>query len=217
MDASRAKDTDEDELPMIPAREALQRLRDGNRRYVEEAHDPGAITNAARRGALAEDQQPFAIVLGCSDSRVPPELVFDQGLGELFVVRVAGNIAARSQVGSIEFAARTFGIRLIVVLGHSRCGAVEAVVDEMRKPSALQSDNLDFVIDRIRPSVEQAMADGYGHDPGMLVAAVGRQNVRRSKEVLRGSSKIIEQLIDQEGLMITGAEYSLQTGVVDFF
>jgi len=202
---------------MISAEEALQRLRDGNARYVAGETDPVSLEHEARRQKYAAEQSPFAIVLGCSDSRVPVEFVFDQGIGDLFVVRVAGNIAARSQVGSIEFAARTFGIRLIVVLGHSRCGAVEAVVDEMRKPSALQSDNLDFVIDRIRPSVEQAMADGYGHDPGMLVAAVGRQNVRRSKEVLRGSSKIIEQLIDQEGLMITGAEYSLQTGVVDFF
>ncbi len=202
---------------MIPAEEALQRLRDGNARYVAGEADPAALEHEARRQKYAAEQSPFAIVLGCSDSRVPVEFVFDQGIGDLFVVRVAGNIAARSQVGSIEFAARTFGMRLIVVLGHSRCGAVEAVVDEMRKPSALQSDNLDFVVDRIRPAVEQVMADGYGHDPEMLVAEVGRENVRRSKEVLRDSSKIIEQLIDQEGLMITGAEYSLQTGVVDFF
>ncbi len=202
---------------MIPAEQALQRLRDGNARFVAGEADPAALEHEARRQIFAAEQHPFAIVLGCSDSRVPVECVFDQGIGDLFVVRVAGNIAARSQVGSIEFAARAFGVRLILVLGHSRCGAVEAVVDEMRKPSALQSDNLDFVVDRIRPAVEQVMADGYGHDPEMLVAEVGRENVRRSKEVLRDSSKIIEQLIDEEGLMITGAEYSLQTGVVDFF
>lgn len=144
------------------------------------------------------------------------ETVFDQGIGDLFVVRVAGNIAARSQIGSIEFAAQMFGVRLIVVLGHARCGAIEAVVDEMRKPSALQSDNLDFIVDRIRPSVEQVMTDGFGHDPGMLVAAVTRENVRRSAEALQQNSEIIEQLVDTQGLMITGAEYSLQTGVVEF-
>lgn len=202
---------------MIPAAEALQRLRDGNARFVAGKSDPAMFETATRLQEFAVEQHPFAIVLGCSDSRVPVEFVFDQGIGDLFVVRVAGNIAARSQVGSIEFAARAFGVRLIVVLGHSRCGAVEAVVEELRKPSALQSDNLDFVVDRIRPAVEKVMADGYGHDPEMLVAEVGRENVRHSANALRDSSKIIEQLIEQESLMITGAEYSLQTGVVDFF
>jgi carbonic anhydrase len=134
----------------------------------------------------------------------------------LFVVRVAGNIAARSQIGSIEFAAQLFGTRLIVVLGHARCGAIEAVVEEMRKPSALQSDNLDFIVDRIRPSVDQVMTDGFGHDPGMLVAAVTRENVRRSAAALQKNSEIIEQLVETQDLMITGAEYSLQTGIVEF-
>jgi carbonic anhydrase len=200
---------------MTMAVEALQRLRDGNARFV--AGESATRDHEARRQESATEQTPFAIVLGCSDSRVPVETIFDQGIGDLFVVRVAGNIAARSQIGSIEFAAQTFGVPLVVVLGHSRCGAVEAVVEELRKPSALQSDNLEFIIDRIRPSVDQVMTDGFGHDPGMLVAAVTRENVRRSAEALRQSSEIIEQLVDQECLMITGAEYSLRTGVVEFF
>jgi carbonic anhydrase len=199
---------------MIPADEALQRLRDGNARYV--AGESTVTDLVARRRELETGQSPFAIVLGCSDSRVPVETVFDQGIGDLFVVRVAGNIAARSQIGSIEFAAQLFGTRLIVVLGHARCGAIEAVVEEMRKPSALQSDNLDFIVDKIRPSVEQVMTNGFGHDPGMLVAAVTRENVRRSAEALQKNSEIIEQLVESQGLMITGAEYSLQTGVVEF-
>jgi len=202
---------------MIPAEEALQRLRDGNARFVAGEADPSALEHEARRQKYAAEQSPFAVVLGCSDSRVPVEIIFDQGIGDLFVVRVAGSIAAHSQTGSIEFAARTFGMRLIVVLGHSRCGAIEAVVEELRKPSDLQSENLDFIVDRIRPAVEQVMAEGYGHDPEMLVAAVGRENVRRSTETLRNSSKIIEQLVNEEGLMIIGAEYSLQTGLVEFF
>ena len=199
---------------MIPADEALQRLRDGNSRFV--AGETAITDHGTRRRELETRQSPFAIVLGCSDSRVPVETVFDQGIGDLFVVRVAGNIAARSQIGSIEFAAQLFGTRLIVVLGHARCGAIEAVVDEMRKPSALQSNNLDFIVDRIRPSVDQVMTDGFGHDPGMLVAAVTRENVRRSAEALQKNSEIIKQLVETQGLMITGAEYSLQTGVVEF-
>ncbi|MGI9225440.1 MAG: carbonic anhydrase [Woeseiaceae bacterium] len=200
---------------MSSAEESLQRLRDGNARFV--AGERATSDHVARRQELATDQRPFAIVLGCSDSRVPVETIFDQGIGDLFVVRVAGNIAARSQIGSIEFAARTFGSRLVVVLGHSGCGAVEAAVDELRKPSALQSDNLEFIVERIRPSVEQVMTNGFGHDPEMLLAAVTRENVRRSMESLRQSSDIIAQLVDQDGLMITGAEYALRTGVVEFF
>jgi carbonic anhydrase len=201
---------------MIPAQEALQRLRDGNARFAAGKIDRGAFEHETRRKETLAGQSPFAIVLGCSDSRVSPEMVFDQGIGDLFVVRVAGNIAARSQVGSIEFAAQLFSVRLIVVLGHSRCGAIEAVVDEMRKPSVLQSDNLDFIVERLRPSVETVMAEGYGHDPDMLIAEVTRENVRRSVETLQDSSRIIEQLIAEENLMITGADYSLHTGVVDF-
>ena len=202
---------------MISAENALQRLRDGNARYVAGEADLATSAHEARRKEFLDMQSPFAIILGCSDSRVPPEIVFDQGIGDLFVVRVAGNIAARSQIGSIEFAAQTFGVRLIVVLGHSRCGAIEAVVEELRKPSVLQSDNLDFIVDKLRPSVEQVMTNGYGHDPEMLVAAIGRENVRHSIDALHQDSKIIGELVENEDLMIVGAEYSLQTGVVEFF
>lgn len=202
---------------MISAENALRRLRDGNARYVAGEAGPAPGAHEARRKEFLEMQSPFAIVLGCSDSRVPPEIVFGQDVGDLFVVRVAGNIAARSQVGSIEFAARIFGVRLIVVLGHSRCGAIEVVVEELRKPSVLQSDNLDFIVDKLRPSVEQIMAEGYGHDPDMLVAEVGRENVRRSMDALQQDSKIIGELIEHEDLVIVGSEYSLQTGVVEFF
>jgi len=202
---------------VISSKKAMQRLRDGNARFVAGETDRVAVEHEARRKKTVTKQSPFAIVLGCSDSRVPVELVFDQGVGDLFVVRVAGNIAARSQIGSIEFAAKNFGVRLIVVLGHSRCGAIEAVVDELRKPSVLQSDNLDFIVDKIRPSVEQIMAEGYGHDPDMLVAEVGRENVRRSMNALQQDSKIISELLEHDDLIIVGAEYSLQTGVVEFF
>ena len=201
---------------MMTADEALQRLRDGNARFVAGAPDPAPLEHEARRRETAAGQSPFAIVLACSDSRVPVETIFDQGIGDLFVVRVAGNIAARSQIGSIEFAAVNFGVRLIVVLGHTSCGAIEAAVNEMRKPSVLQSANLDFIVERIRPSVERVMAEGYGHDPDMLLAEVTQENIRNSADRLREASRIIGQLVDEEGLSITGAEYSLHSGIVEF-
>src|SRR5437764_10926331 len=135
---------------MITASETLNRLRDGNRRFVEST----AMGNQGHRASLAAGQEPFAIVLGCSDARVPAELVFDQGLGDLFVIRVAGNIVAPSQVGSVEFAASHFGTRLVVVLGHSQCGAILATLEELQQPSERQSRNLRAIVDRIRPSVE---------------------------------------------------------------
>src|SRR5580765_6068177 len=129
---------------MISGHEALQRLRDGNRRFVESMHEPAALT-PERRLALAQGQEPFAIVLGCSDSRVPAELVFGQGFGDLFVIRVAGNIVAPSQVGSVEFAAGRFGTRLAVVLGHTECGAILATLEELRQPTPNQSPNLHSI------------------------------------------------------------------------
>src|SRR6188472_2586157 len=120
---------------MVPASEALSRLREGNLRFISNTRDAGEFLSQARRFELAQSQAPFAIVLGCSDSRVPAEIVFDQGLGDLFVIRVAGNIVAPSQVGSVEFAAERFGTRLVVVLGHSKCGAILATLDELQHPS----------------------------------------------------------------------------------
>src|SRR5271157_2642032 len=114
---------------MISAREALDRLKEGNRRFASDLRSRDLPTGQTRRRELAAGQEPFAIILGCSDSRVPAEIVFDQGLGDLFVIRVAGNIVAPSQIGSVEFAAERFGTRLVVVLGHSSCGAIEAAIE----------------------------------------------------------------------------------------
>ena len=204
-------------MPVIPAGEALERLREGNRRFVANVRGQAALANAARRMELAAGQEPFAIVLGCSDSRVPAEIVFDQGLGDLFVIRVAGNIVAPSQIGSVEFAAERFGTRLVVVLGHSRCGAILATLDELHRPTDKQSRNLASIVDRIRPSVEALLATETHRDPDSLVDDAVRANVRVSASQLRHGSGILEQLILSEGLVVVGAEYSLETGEVDFF
>lgn len=202
---------------MIPAPEALQRLRTGNRRFVSEVRGLGALAGPARRHELVAEQRPFAIILGCSDARVPAEIVFDQGLGDLFVIRVAGNIVAPSQIGSIEFAAERFGTRLVVVLGHSQCGAVLATLEELGRPTENQSRNLRSIVDRIRPSVEPLLATDLRHDSDALVRDAVRANVRVSTRQLRHGSEVLEQLIQNEGLLIVGAEYSLETGEVDFF
>ena len=163
---------------MISAHEALERLREGNRRFVSEVRSD-ALSSRARRHELAAGQEPFAIILGCSDSRVPAEIVFDQGLGDLFVIRVAGNIVAPSQVGSVEFAAARFGTRLVVVLGHSACGAILATLEELQRPTEHQSRNLRSIVDRIRPSVEALLATDLGRDPEALVRQAVRANIQR--------------------------------------
>jgi carbonic anhydrase len=202
---------------MIAAKEALERLREGNLRFASDLTNGGALASPTRRRALTAGQEPFAIVLGCSDSRVPAEIVFDQGLGDLFVIRVAGNIVAPSQVGSVEFAAAKFGTRLVVVLGHSNCGAILATLEELRRRSPEQSRNLRSIVDRIRPSVETLLATDAGRDPAALVPLAVRANVRMSADHLRHGSALLEQLIDNEGLLVVGAEYSLETGMVEFF
>jgi carbonic anhydrase len=202
---------------MIPAHEALERLREGNLRFVAETRNSEAQAGHNRRRELTTGQEPFAIILGCSDSRVPAELVFDQGLGDLFVIRVAGNIVAPSQVGSVEFAASRFNTRLVVVLGHSQCGAIEATLEEMGRPSNDQSRNLRTIVDRIRPALETLRATELVHDHDHLVPLAVRANIRASANHLRHGSEILEQLIQDEGLVIVGAEYSLETGIVEFF
>lgn len=205
---------------MIPAPEALHRLQEGNRRFASKARGHGTLTGETRRRELrkmAESQAPFAAVLGCSDSRVPVEIVFDQDLGDLFVIRVAGNIVAPSLVGSVEFAAERFDTRLVVVLGHSRCGAVTATLEELRRPTTRVSPNVRSIVDRIRPSVEELVATDLGHDPDALVQHAVRANVRASANQLRHGSEVLEQLIQTSGLLVVGAEYSLETGIVDFF
>jgi carbonic anhydrase len=198
---------------MITATEALTRLRDGNRRFVEAE----AIGNQGHRASLAAGQEPFAIVLGCSDSRVPAELVFDLGFGDLFVIRVAGNIVAPSQVGSVEFAAARFGSPLVVVMGHTQCGAITATLEELAGQATSQSRNLRSIVDRVRPSVESVMALGGNLDSATLIREAVRANVRASANHLRHGSEILERLIRDGGLMVVGAEYSLETGTVDFF
>jgi carbonic anhydrase len=195
---------------VIPAAEALQRLREGNRRFVNSATSRHSFE-------FTEAQEPLAIILGCADSRVPAEIVFDQGLGDLFVIRVAGNIVAPSQVGSVEFAAERYHTRLVVVLGHSQCGAVLATLEELRRPSESQSRNLRSIVDRVRPSVEPLLAGPHSADPAALVEQAVRANVRVSVNQLRHGSEVLEQLIQEQGLAVVGAEYSLETGVVDFF
>lgn len=201
---------------MISAQEALQRLREGNRRFLSDANTT-ALTSQARRAQLATGQEPFAIILGCSDSRVPAEIIFDQGLGELFVIRVAGNIVAPSQIGSVEFAAERFHTRLVVVLGHSSCGAVQATIEELQRPTENQSRNLRSIVDRVRPSVESLLETELRHDRDGLLHHAVRANIRASANHLRHGSEVIEQLIQNDGLVVVGAEYSLETGEVEFF
>jgi carbonic anhydrase len=202
---------------VVSAREALERLREGNRRFVSGVRGSETLPNQTRLRELAAGQEPFAIILGCSDSRVPAEIVFDQGLGDLFVIRVAGNIVASSQVDSVEFAAERFGTPLVVVLGHSQCGAILATLEELRRPREIQSRNLSSIVDRVRPSVEPLLETDLRHDPDALVRHAVRANVRVSANHLRHGSKVLEQLIQQDRLLVVGAEYSLETGTVDFF
>lgn len=193
---------------MIPAEQALARLRAGNRQFVE--HGTGSP------GRPSAEQQPFAIILGCSDSRVPAEIVFGQGFGDLFVIRVAGNIIAPSQVGSVEFAAERFQTRLAVVLGHTQCGAVGATLEELRRPGGHGSPNLRTIVERIRPAIEPLLRTAVAHDPEALAAAAVRANIRASVEQLRHGSELLEGRIARDGLLIVGAEYHVETGNVDF-
>ncbi len=208
---------------MTTATEALERLRDGNRRFVANETMVRAFVNEGRRAELLTGQAPFAIVLGCSDSRVPAELVFDQGFGDLFVIRVAGNVVAPSQVGSVEFAAARFGTRLVVVMGHSQCGAIVAALEELQGRATNESRNLRAIVDRVRPSVQSVLAGRCADDPreagdtDTLVRDAVRANVRASVDHLRHGSDLLEQLIRTDGLRVVGAEYSLESGVVTFF
>jgi carbonic anhydrase len=202
---------------MIEAREALHRLRAGNRRFASGTATSDKRTTERRRAELLGGQQPCAIIVGCSDSRVPAEIVFDQGLGDLFVIRVAGNVVAPSQIGSVEFAADQFGTRLVVVLGHSHCGAVTATLEQLERPTADRSPNLRSIVDRIRPAVEPLLVQARTQDSDTLLRHAVRANVLAAVEHLRHGSDILEHLIAHDGLLVVGAEYSLETGVVDFF
>lgn len=199
----------------LQAATALERLRAGNRRFVANERSTEVRVDA-RRAELAAGQEPFAIILGCSDSRVPSEIVFDQGLGDLFVIRVAGNIVASSQLGSVEFAAEKFGTRLVVVLGHSQCGAVVATLEELRRPTEQRSPHLSSIVDRIRPAIEELLDEQDEDDPELVQRAV-RANVRAAANQLRHGSRLLESLSERRGLIVVGAEYSLESGEVEFF
>jgi len=202
---------------MIPAAEALKRLKEGNRRFVERVRNREALLAASAPLELPQTQEPIAIVLGCSDARVPAEIVFDQGLGDLFVIRIAGNIVSPSQLGSVEFAASRFGTRLVVVLGHSQCGAIRATLEELRQPAENQSRNIRSIVDRVRPSVEVLLKTDVARDEETLFRHAVRANVGVSVSHLRYGSDVLEKLILNEGLAVVGAEYSVETGEVEFF
>jgi carbonic anhydrase len=201
---------------MISAAEALTRLKQGNREFVAGTAKDKHLSHQAMT-ELAKQQNPFAIILGCSDSRVPAEIVFNQGLGDLFVIRVAGNVVAPSQVGSVEFAAARYGTPLVVVLGHSQCGAIEATIEALRNPNSNTSSNLMSIVNRVRPSVEILMHTDLRHDINKLSKYAVRANVQASVNQLRHGSLVLEQLIAKGGLKVVGAEYSLETGEVEFF
>ena len=202
---------------MKTAQQALDSLIAGNRRFVAGLQDQSVENAVARRYRLVARQQPSAIIIGCSDARVPAEIVFDQDLGELFVVRVAGNVVLPAQIGSVEFAAEKFGTSLVVVLGHSRCGAVEATLEILRQPDEARSPNLNSIVDCIRPAVEGLLKTDLVDEPEQLVERAVRANIRASVEQLRRGSPILEKLIDDGKLTVIGAEYSLDTGAVEFF
>ncbi|MEM7246705.1 MAG: carbonic anhydrase [Acidobacteriota bacterium] len=200
----------------ISALEALDRLREGNQRFLSDVRTDDLVTSQTRRSELVAAQEPFAVILGCADSRVPSEMVFDQGLGDLFVIRVAGNIVAPPLLGSVEFAATRFGTRLVVVLGHSHCGAIEATIGEIRNPSEKLSPNLCSIVNRVRPSIKDLVED-CPEDSDELVSRAVRANIRTSVQELGLRSSTLGGLIQTEGLLIVGAEYALETGVVEFF
>jgi carbonic anhydrase len=204
----------EDVTPLSP-RAALQRLIEGNRRFLA---NNNSSTNRAFRPELADQaQRPFAIVLGCSDSRTPVEILFDEGFGDLFVVRIAGQIVAPSVVGSIEFAAAQFGTRLVVVLGHTRCGAIGATVRAIQSGDGPESKNIRAITDRISPHIQGFVhSAGDNISPGLLRESM-RINVRASADHLRHGSQLLEELVMSGQVAVVGAEYELETGQVHFF
>jgi len=203
---------------MLSALEALQRLQEGNQRFLSgNLRSRDMLKTLEGRQQLLTGQNPFAVIIGCSDSRVPVEMIFDQGLGDLFVIRVAGNIVAPSQIGSVEFAAEEFGTRLVVVLGHTHCGAVNATLKQLQQPMENQSRNLCSIVKRIRPAVEGLLELDLKYNPQQLAKHAVRANVRVSASHLRYGSEVLEHMIENDELLVIGAEYSLETGIVEFF
>jgi carbonic anhydrase len=201
--------------PPMNAATALDALREGNARFASNVRSIDALASQARRETFADGQSPNAIILSCADSRVPSELVFDCGLGDLFVVRVAGNICAPSLVGSVEYAASMFGTELVVVMGHTQCGAVKATVSSLLEKGDVPSENIRDIVERISPAVVPLLDKGL--EPKQLLREATRANVRHTADHLRHASKILERRILDGKLVVVGAEYSIETGRVDFF
>lgn len=202
---------------MVSADTALQRLREGNDRFVQGQTSHVEAVERIHRGESVDSQSPFAIVLACSDSRVPIELVFDQGIGDLFVIRVAGNVVAPSQIGSVEFAAQQFGTKLVLVLGHTNCGAVVATLNELALRESRRSPNLRAIVDRVRPAVEPVITRHETSEGEEVLRESVRANIHASVDHLSHGSRIIEQLVNDRELVVIGAEYSIETGAVEFF
>ncbi len=196
---------------------ALNRLREGNRRFIANVRGIDALLSQQRRAELVNKQEPFAIVLGCSDSRSPAEILFDQGLGDLFVIRVAGNIVAPSQIASVEFAAQRFGIPLVVLMGHTGCGAIEATLEYIARPQDESLHPLRSIVERVRPAIEPLTQTDLASDPAELRRQCVRANVRAGANHLRHGSPALEGLVLEGRVVVVGAEYDLESGVVDFF
>ena len=194
---------------------ARRRLEEGNLRFLART---GQEPRTFRADLAEQTQQPFAIVLGCSDSRTPVEILFDEGFGALFVVRIAGNVVAPSGIGSIEFAASQFGTRLVVVLGHTRCGAIAATVGALRSGNGPESRNIRSITDRIAPHIESLVrgSEDDGEDDAPLLRACMRAHVSAAAEQLRKGSPLLEELVRAGRLVVVGAEYELETGRVHF-
>ncbi|MCX4246508.1 carbonic anhydrase [Paraliomyxa miuraensis] len=201
----------------VPPSDALQRLQQGNARFTSDTRSIETLVSQLRRAEQAQGQRPFAVVLTCSDSRVPVEMIFDQGIGDLFVIRVAGNVIAPSLVGSVEFAAATFGTRLVVVMGHTSCGAVKATLEFIRSGGGIPSDNIRDIVERIVPSAKSVVEAAGDRDPAEVLAHAVRANVRGSVAHLRNGSRLLEQLVSSGQVAVVGAEYDLASGQVDFF
>lgn len=201
---------------MVKPAAALRRLQEGNARFVANLRRSEALSSPVRRAEVADKQQPFAVILGCSDARVPAEIVFDQGLGDLFVIRVAGNVVAPSGVGSVEFAVERFGVETVVVLGHSRCGAVDATLEALSRPGQPQSRGLRSIVDRVRPAIEGLLHTDLAQDRTRLVDEAVKANIRASVNQLRHGSELLERLLLAGRLEVVGAEYALDSGEVLF-
>jgi len=202
--------------PHVSPQQALARLRAGNERFIADTRSLQALTSSSRRHELLESQHPFATILTCSDSRVPVELLFDQGLGDLFVIRVAGNVVAPSLIGSVEYAAEVLGTQLVIVMGHSRCGAVKATIDVVRGVSSVPSDNIGDIVERIRPGIATVLSNAGEHSPAEVLDSAIGANVRHSVKGLRVGSPLVQQRISEGRLIVLGATYDIGSGRVTF-